>query len=1709
MITLKGYKSCEPLVDTQQFELLRVEDLLNHEKFIAKIYNHLNDLQVQSLTNAVILVKENNWAEGLKPLSVLSDKDYFAIIFKNSEGCTLQKLLRQKRKFMPSEFIPVAISLCNMLSSFHLQGWILGNLRPENIFIDPANNICKLLDFRKASKVFKKEIEIANTLSVDELNYISPEQTGRTNQQVDYRSDFYSLGILFYEMLTGKLPFNSKNAAELLYAQIAKKPAELNAIDPYMPLILNDIVMKLLNKNSEARYQSLSGLLFDLEKSPSLFQDDYYLNTFKIGEKDFVSHITIPSKLMGRENELETLNDAYQLAKKGKKQALYITGYSGVGKTRLVQEFQQKYLENDSFITKAKFDKSQLNFPYSALINAIRELIRNLLRLDEEILHYWKLRLMEFLKGNGQIIINVVPELGIVIGEQPVVVELSPDELQNRFQRTFLNFIAAFTSGNHVLIIFLDDLQWADIASIKLIEMMILDTNIINFYFLAAYRDQEVAPTDSLMISILRQEKKADIKEIKLIPLEKETTAKFILETLQNQVEKPDELIEKIFQKTNGNIFFTIQLITSLCDAGLLYKVEQGNWKWDEIGLEEFNLGESVIELLVQKINGLNDLQKNILRTGACVGDTFDLFTVANISGMRLFTITNEMSAVINMGYLSTRDDNLDHFLRSSQNITDTDLSKLGNVHFQFSHDRIRQACLSLVNEEEMASNNYKAAEFMLKSFTAAEIDQEIFTIANLFNKGRKFIKEDTDADTYVDINFSAGKKAMAATAYESAIEYFNEGRQFLNYAQHYRKLYNFLLQEAECKYHTGQYEEAEGELDELYNQSKTKLDKLEILFLKVYICTSKDDKEKAVSMGSKGFSLYGLNMPKYSLIIKMVVFKDIIYALWTLRGKKLDQLEKRNVMKDAEQIRFLEFIFAVSPSMYQYDQNLFAWDVMKIMSYSLKNGNNGVASFGYLGYGMIIVQLFGNYKKGKRLADIGLAINKQLGYTNLKWKVEMVYHNFVQHWNLPVRGEFDNMQEIINGCIANGDTIYAGYGISHFHQKKFALGFPLQEVQKSIENYFHIVDQKGDKETRHFLEGYYHAVRCLRDKADNILLLGESFNAPARLEAIIASSSFSIAADTYIAYINILYQFQYYKEAWMRYLEGKKYMDFIYHRYEYMEFHFYGGLICARAYDNKITPAAPYKKLLKGHLKKIVRWKKNCPDNFEPQCLLLEAELARITGKGASAATLYEKAIQSADKYLFINIKALANELAGRYHFTSGNPIIAKTYLDNARRTNLQWGAVLKVKFLEKEFENLLGQSILENKKENLKEEDLQSADVNLFYKTTNAIYNTKNIDKAIEQLMLTVIQNSGANQGCILIKRRADLVIKAFYNSKDGAKSVTQYPDANILPLNIVRYVARIKEPLIINNPDKQPEYSEINYFTRHTPLSVLVYPILKQGELFGVLYLENTLTTGVFDGNRIGLLNLISSQIVMLLDNAFLNDNMENLVKERTFVLETENDQISELLKNILPKEAIEELKATGKTTPQKLENVTVMIADIKGYTKISERMNPEELIGMIDNYFKTFDEIIGKYNLEKIKTIGDAYMAIGGIGKTKNNGAETMVQAALEMQEFAKKMLDDPASLEDIELRIGIHIGAVIAGVVGTKKLQYDIWGDTVNVAARMEQNSEPSRVNISAETYNIVKEKFNCIYRGKIEAKNKGEIAMYFVEPLLSDNSIPG
>ncbi|RYY09455.1 MAG: hypothetical protein EOO04_38385, partial [Chitinophagaceae bacterium] len=379
-------------------------------------------------------------------------------------------------------------------------------------------------------------------------------------------------------------------------------------------------------------------------------------------------------------------------------------------------------------------------------------------------------RLIDFLKGNGQIIINVVPELEILIGKQLPVDELSPEESQNRFQQTFSNFIAAFSSDDHTLIVFLDDLQWADLASVKLIELIVLNNSIRKFFFIGAYRDHEVDPTHALAISLARQQQRSDIKEIKLLPLPKNTISNFLLDTLQNQVERPAELVDRVFQKTQGNIFFTIQLITSLNETGVLAKDESGLWRWSEKGLLDFNLGDNVVELLIQKINSLNDLQKKIITTGAAVGDSFDLLTVANLITENLFKVADVLPEVINTGYLVAGDDNLDHYTRSSHHISDTEIDRIGNVRFQFAHDRIRQACLSLLNEEAIAAINLKAGQFKIKNYSSAEIEEDIFIIASHFNKGSQLIRQKEDLDNLISINLRAGRKASEATAYDSAI---------------------------------------------------------------------------------------------------------------------------------------------------------------------------------------------------------------------------------------------------------------------------------------------------------------------------------------------------------------------------------------------------------------------------------------------------------------------------------------------------------------------------------------------------------------------------------------------------------------------------------------------------------------------------------------------------------------------------------------------------------------------------------------------------------------------------------------------------------------------------------------------------------------------------------------------------------------------------
>jgi class 3 adenylate cyclase len=1044
-------------------------------------------------------------------------------------------------------------------------------------------------------------------------------------------------------------------------------------------------------------------------------------------------------------------------------------------------------------------------------------------------------------------------------------------------------------------------------------------------------------------------------------------------------------------------------------------------------------------------------------------------------------------------------DENVDAFFKMISSIEEAELSTFDNTRFKFAHDRIRQASLVLVEQEDLELLNLKAARIKVQTMTEQQLEEESFTMAHHYNSCENLIDKKEERDLLVHYNYKSGLKAKSASAYQSAIDYFNSAKAHITFKDSYALLYDIYLKQAECLYLNGQYDEAETALDTLYGSCKTNLDRLNTLFTKVYLYNIQDKKLEALEAGRIGYALYGIKIPSKKAVIMFLLLKDILKAKILLPERKIPSMLDKPLMMDEEQIRFQEFLLALAPTIYQYDQKLFGWNIMRMFFATLKYGNNGISSFCYIGYGMMISQLFGKYTMGKKLADLAMDLNNKLGYTALKWKVRLSYFNFVHHWTEPVRPDLDKVLEVENGAYANGDPIFAGYAIFIYLHSKFVLGFKLEEVLSSYENYLDVTDKRKDAETQHFLEGYYYAIRCLIGLEEDTLVMGSEYNAPERIREAISFMNFSVVADIHIAYMQTLFMFGHFQKALETYLSASKYIDFVQQRYEFAEYNFYAVLICSAAARDKIPTDKNLNKLAKKHLKNLKTWSELCPNNFEPQYLLAAAESASINQKSNLFNQFYEKAILSAESYGFINYKALAGELAGRKQYALGNRMMAETYLMSARKDYYQWGALAKVKNLEQDFKDVFKDCMLKQQKEDSQHNLVGGMDLSLIMKATQAVKSEKDIDSLVEQLMKVIIQYSSADKGSLLVKNRTELIVKARYSSNVGVEAVAEEADSEHLPLNIIKYVMRVKTYLILNNPSQTPEYSTTRYFTNHSPKSVICYPILKQGDIFGVLYLENYSHEGVFDEKKVNMLNIISSQVAVSLDNAYLYDNLETQILERTKAITAEKGIVDEMLENILPKASIDELKRTGKTTAQKFEGVTVLMADIKGFTKISERLTPEELISKIDFYFSAFDAIMQKYHLEKIKTIGDAYMAAGGLKGNTQEAANNMVNAAIEMQQCMYEENKNSVEDEKLEMRIGIHTGPVIAGVVGLKRFQYDIWGDTVNVAARMEQQSVPGRINVSKETFNLTNGFFELTYRGKIEGKNKGLMDMYFVE----------
>ena len=808
------------------------------------------------------------------------------LILEDFGGKSLQEILNICEKFNLMDFLKIAINLSQALLDINNSNIIHKAINPNNIIINMENGIVKITDFGSAS-LCSKEINTIDRMTELEntLDYISPEQTGRMNRTIDYRTDFYSLGVLFYKMLTGFLPFQAKDKLGIIHCHLAVQPISPHEVDAKIPEVISDIVMKLMEKMAENRYQSALGLEFDLRKCMDEFESNGSIAHFKIGQRDISDVFEIPNKLYGREQEIKALKSAFQRISRNSKEAIMVTGYSGVGKSQLVTKIRSSIKKQSGYFISGKFDQFEHDIPYSALIYSFKDLVQQILSENKEQVEVWKQKLLDALGPNGQIIISVIPEVEMIIGKQQEVIEAPAEETKNRFFKVFKDFVKTFCELEHPLVIFLDDLQWADLSSLKLIEVLMIDFELKNMLLIGAYRDNEVHKMHPLRLTLSNiQKENVIVNTIYLKPLELIYIKQLVAETFRCDLNESHSLAELSQQKTEGNPFFLGQFLYSLYKEQLIwFNKENLKWQWDLEGIQNAQITDNVVELIASRMSKLSKDTVEILKLAACIGNQFDLHTLSIICKMTLEDTSDNLCEALKEGMILPTVN------------TYYSLDKLHNSipnSYAFLHDHIQQAAYSLIEEEHRKEIHLKIGRLMLSGTNWREKERKILDIVNQLNLGIELVCDPSEMEQIAKLELLAGRIAKKSTAYDTAYKYLRIGISLIDtcgWEKWYELTHSLYVEAAKIACLSGDFEIVEQYTDIALNNSKTVLDKVELYEVKIIAYTIQNKKLEVLDTGLFVLKLLGMNFPKNPNMLNVLI--SLVETKLMLIGKQQSSL--------------------------------------------------------------------------------------------------------------------------------------------------------------------------------------------------------------------------------------------------------------------------------------------------------------------------------------------------------------------------------------------------------------------------------------------------------------------------------------------------------------------------------------------------------------------------------------------------------------------------------------------------------------------------------------------------------------------------------------------------------------------------------------------------------------------------------------------------
>ena len=1431
----------------------------------------------------------------------------WVIVLEDFGGESLDRIIAQQEFTIP-EFLHLAIEIVRIVGKLHQQQIIHKDINPSNIVLNQQTKQLKLIDFG-ISTTLSQENPIFRNPNVLEgtLAYISPEQTGRMNRAIDYRTDFYSLGITFYELLTGQLPFPIDDFWELVHCHLAKQPVPPHQLRSEVPSVISDIVFKLIAKNAESRYLSAYDLETDLQECLRQWQSKAEINSFAVGKDPICDRFRISGKLYGRETEIAALLAAFERVSQGAKEMMLVSGYSGIGKSVLVQEVYKPLTRQRGYFIAGKFDQFQRDIPYASLIQAFRSLVRQLLTESEAEIRHWRSRLQAELGENGRVIIEIIPEVELIIGSQPPVSELSPTERKNRFNLVIQKFIKIFTQPEHPLVMFLDDLQWADRASLELIQLLMTTADSQYLFLIGAYRDNEVNEVHPLVQSLEQIEKArvTTINRIFLTPLALTDITQLIADSLFVDAATAQPLTQLIEEKTNGNPFFINEFLKSLHSEGWLYfdyKFRQ--WQWDLEQIKAQRITDNVLKLAIAKVKKIPAATQELLKLAACVGNQFDLKTLATISEKSIPETATDLRSALQSDLILP--------LSYGYQLAELDIEGLSEqlvTEYKFAHDRIQQAVYSLILQLDKKAVHLRIGRLLLQNTTSEELGQKLFEIVNQLNQGRELIEGQAERNELAQLNLQTGKKAKASAASQLAFNYLQTGLSQLNtesWLQQHDLTLDLHIEAAEAAYLIADYDEMERLSQVVLHQAQALLDKVKVYEIKIQAYCAQTKFIEAIDIGLEALKLLGVELPQQPNQSDLT--RELEQIKSTLAGRQAQDLIDLPTMSDTDKIAAMRIMnYLLSPAYIAMNQlSLIIW--CRQVNLSVQYGNSAESAFPYIGYGLILC-LSGELEAGYQFGKLALQLLERFQDKTFKARTYAAYKFQLKHWNEPLRDTSSLSMEAYQNGIETGDLEYAAsVRFTHAYALYFS-GLELIDAKKETDKVIVVTTQTQQEAYLHWTQIYMQAILNLIGEADNpCLLIGEAYDETKMMPVHLENGDRTAMMHAYSHKLTLSYLFGEFQQA----VDNAD-------RFEEYAANAGSSFILPTAYLYDILARlALYADASENQKEEILTkidtkrsqmelWAKQAPMNFLHKFYLIEAERHRVLGNNSEAREYYDRSIALAQEHEYLNEEALAYELAGKFYLVRQNRV-ARHYLQDAHYTYQRWGAVAKVKDLEARYPQFLAQVAANTLQTSLNPSVTDSGettsgvlDLNSVLKASQTISGEIVPDRLLEKLMKTVIENGGAQKGFLILEKDGEWKIEAeqavgsdevnILQSLpiDSIDDETQIP---ILPMAIVNYVIRTQESVVLNNAIEAEQFIRDPYIIAVHPKSILCTPLLRQGKLDGILYLENNLATDAFTSDRLEVLKILSSQAAISIENARLyrqledyNRNLEFRVKDRT--------------------------------------------------------------------------------------------------------------------------------------------------------------------------------------------------------------------------------